>query len=143
METVRFARADERAESAQLGSIEVDPTPLLGTWINTNAAAPGIARVIVTGRDSDLSIRVHSASGPTPRDWGNAAVEVLYSNGIQSPAAMAFTATYNFDSVHVQLEANLSLGLLVIATFNTFTDHSDRSNYFGREFFYRSKSRAS
>jgi hypothetical protein len=142
METLRFARADERVESAQPGPLEIDPTPLLGCWINTNTATPGIAKVIVTSGNDGLSIRVFSASGPTPRDWGNADVEALYSTGVHSLAAMAFAATYDFDTVHVQLEANLSLGLLVIATCNTFTDRSRRSNFFGREFFYRSESTA-
>jgi len=142
METVRYARVDERVELAHTGPIAIDPTPLLGTWINTNSVTPSISSVGITEHDGNLSITVQSASGPTPRDWGSAGVEVLYSNGVLSTAAMALTATYQFESLHVHLEGNLSLGLLVVATFNTFTDQSGGSNYFGREFFYRSKSRA-
>jgi len=142
MDTVRFVRADERLESAHPGPFEVDSLPLLGTWINTNTATPGIAKVIITGRAGDVSIRVLSASGPTPRDWGEADVDVLYAAGVHSLAAMGFVAAYDFDVVETQLEANSSLGLLVIATFNTFTDRSGRSNYFAREFFYRQESSA-
>jgi hypothetical protein len=51
---------------------------------------------------------------------------------------MAFRATYDFGFLETRLEANLSLGLLVIANLNTFRDDSGRSNYFSREFFYKS-----
>ena len=139
MDTVSFVRADERMESSELEPLEVAPAPLLGSWINTNAATPGIAKVVVTDRAGGVSLRVFSANGPTPRDWGDADVEVLYSAGVHSSPAMAFVARYDFDNLEARLEANLSLGLLVIASFNTFKDGSGRSDYFGREFFYRAE----
>jgi hypothetical protein len=138
MNPVRFVRADEQVESAGPGPFEIDPSPLMGCWINTNTDTPGIAKVIISPWDPDVSISVFSASGPTPREWGDANVEVLYSTGVHSLAATAFVARYDFDFMDIRLEANLSLGLLVIATFNTFKDDSGRSNYFAREFFYRS-----
>jgi hypothetical protein len=137
MNAVRFVRAEEQLESADPGPFEIDSSPLLGHWINTNTTTPGIARVIVSGWGRDLSIRIFAASGPIPREWGEANVEVVYSAGVHSLAAMAFVAKYDFGFVETRLEANLSLGLLVIATFNTFRDGSGRSNYFAREFFYR------
>ena len=66
-------------------------------------------------------------------------MDVLYSTGVQSSDVMAFSATYDFGFLETRLEANLSLGLLVIANLNTFRDGSGRSNYFSREFFYHSK----
>ena len=137
MNAANSVRADEQVEAADPGPLEIDPSPLLGHWINTNTTTPGIARVIIRGWGRDVSIRVTTASGPTPREWGDADVEVVYSAGVHSSAAMAFVAKYDFGFVETRLEANLSLGLLVIATFNTFRDGSGRSNYFAREFFYR------
>jgi hypothetical protein len=98
-----------------------------------------MARAIISGGSGDVSIRVFAANGPTPREWGDSAVEVVYAAGVHSPAAMAFVARYDFGFMETRLEANLSLGLLVIATFNTFRDNSGRSNYFAREFFYRAQ----
>ena len=46
---------------------------------------------------------------------------------------MAFVATYDFGYLQTRVEANLSLGLLVVATFNTFRDGSGRFNFFARE----------
>jgi hypothetical protein len=140
METVSFVRADEQVESPMAGPVTIDATPIVGHWINTNLSMPGIARVNVSRRDDGgLAIRVSSASGPAPREWGNADVEVVYSNGVASQAAMAFVATYDFGYLQTRVEANLSLGLLVVATFNTFTHGSGRFNYFAREFFYRAE----
>jgi hypothetical protein len=139
MNAAKSVRADEKIQSPDPGPFEIDPSPLLGHWINTNSITPGIARVIISGGGRDVSIRVFAASGPTPREWGDADVEVVYSAGVQSPAAMAFVARYDFGFVETRLEANLSLGLLVIAAFNTFRDGSGRSNYFAREFFYRAQ----
>ncbi len=51
--------------------------------------------------------------------------------------AAAFSAVYDFGFEEVRLQANVKLGVLVVASFNRFRDESGRSNYFGREFFYR------
>jgi hypothetical protein len=139
METVNFVRADEQVESTMAGPLAVDGSPIVGHWINTNLSTPGIARVVVTSRDGNLSIRVFAASGHAPHEWGDADVEVVYSNGVTSQAAMAFVATYDFGYLQTRVEANLSLGLLVVATFNTFRDDSGRFNFFAREFFYRAE----
>jgi hypothetical protein len=139
MNAAKSVRADEKVESVDPGPFEIDPSPLLGHWINTNTTTPGMARVIVSGSGGDVSIRVIAASGPAPLEWGDADVEVVYSAGVHSAAAMAFVANYDFGFVETRVEANLSLGLLVIATFNTFRDGSGRSNYFAREFFYRAQ----
>jgi hypothetical protein len=139
MDTLTFVRADEQLESAMPGPMAIDTSPVVGDWSNTNLSTPGIARVLVSGRGDSLSIQVFASSGPTPREWGEADVEVVYSNGVAAQAAMAFVASYDFGYLEVRLEANLSLGLLVVATFNTFKDGSGRFNCFGREFFYRSE----
>src|SRR5262249_36178114 len=131
-----FSRADERLEAPVPSPVVVDPSPLIGCWINTNTATPGLDRVIVSRRGDDLTIRVTSASGPTPREWGDAGVDTVYATGVGATAALALLATYDFGFLETRVEANLSLGLLVVATFNTFRDGSGRSNFFGREFFY-------
>jgi hypothetical protein len=142
MDAVSFVRADEQIPPTMAGPmvpVIIDARPITGHWINTNLSTPGIARVIVARGDENLSVQIVTASGPTPRDWGIANVDVVYSNGIGSPAATAFVAAYDFGDLEARVEANLSLGLLVVAAFITFKDGSGRSNFFGREFFYRSE----
>ena len=139
MQALKYVRAEDQLGAGSAAPAEIDPTPLLGEWINTNTATRGIEKVIITRRGDDVFIRVVGAWSPSPLDWGEARADVLYSTGVQSSDVMAFSAVYDFGFLETRLEGNLSLGLLVIANLNTFRDGSVRSNYFSREFFYHSK----
>ena len=139
MKTWEYVRADERLNADSGAAAEINVTPMLGEWINTNPATRGIVKVVIRRDGDDVYIRVLGASSPTPCDWGEAKVDALYATGVQSADPMALTATYDFGFLETRLEANLSLGLLVIANFNTFRDGSGRANYFSREFFYYSE----
>ena len=138
MESLKYMRIEDmvEAESGSKATDSIDLFPLLGTWINTNNQTRGITRVIVGTEDRDLTVQVFGACYPGFSDWGEVKAEVVYANSVRSHEAMAFSALYDFGSMEVHLEANLSLGLLVVAGLNTFKDASGRSNYFSREFFY-------
>lgn len=140
MGALKYVRAEDQLERESEGSAEIDSTPMLGEWINTNTSTTGIVKTVITRNEGGLVIRVLGASSPSLCDWGEAKCDGLYSSSVRSSNPMALTATYDFGFLETRLEANLSLGLLVIANFNTFRDGSGRSNYFSREFFYRSKS---
>lgn len=139
MQLLKYVRAEDQLGVGGAAPAEIDPTPLLGEWVNTNTATRGIEKVIISRTGDGVLIRVLGAWSPSPRDWGEARADVLYSTGVQSSDVMAFSAVYDFGFLETRLEANLSLGLLVIANLNTFMDGSVRSNYFSREFFYHSK----
>ncbi|MFY9608547.1 MAG: hypothetical protein WAU45_08020 [Blastocatellia bacterium] len=139
MQALKYVRAEDNLEAGSGAPAEIDPTPLLGEWVNTNTATRGIEKVVIHRDGDDVFIRVFGAWSPSPCDWGEARADVLYSTGVQSSDVMAFSAAYDFGFLETRLEANLSLGLLVIANLNTFRDGSGRSNYFSREFFYYSK----
>lgn len=139
MQALKFVRAEDQVAAESAAPAEIDPTPLLGEWLNTNTSTRGLEKVLISRNGGDVLIRVFGAWSPLSRDWGEARADVLYSTGVQSSDVMAFTATYDFGFLETRLEANLSLGLLVIANLNTFRDRSGRSNYFSREFFYHSK----
>jgi len=139
MKALKYVRAEDQLETESEGSGEIDSTPLLGEWVNTNTSTTGIVKVVIRLKGSDVVIRVLGASSPSLCDWGEARSDALYSSSVRSLNATAFSATYDFGFLETRLEANFSLGLLVIANFNTFRDGSGRSNYFSREFFHRSK----
>ena len=141
MEALNYVRAEDQLETDIEGPADIEAAPLLGEWINTNPATRGIVKAVISRSPGGVFVRILGASSPSPCDWGEARVDALYSSGVQSVDAMAFTATYDFGFLETRLEANLSLGLLVIANFNTFRDGSGRSNYFSREFFYHSKAK--
>ena len=132
METVAHVRAKDRRRAD--GSIDL--SPMLGTWINTNTASRGIVKVILSSDDGALAVQAFGACDPEPCDWGRASNVVACAAGPGSQEPMGFTARYTFDFLEMRLEANLSRGLLIIASFNTFHDDSGRSNFFSREFFF-------
>ena len=86
--------------------------------------------------DEGVLVSVWPATGPPAAAAFFARADAVYSNAPTATAAMALTAGYEDERVATRLEANLSLGLLVIATCHTFKGGSGRSNYFSREFFY-------
>jgi hypothetical protein len=132
---VRHARRDEQLDPNQ-GPYEIDPAPLLGYWINTNTATTGIARVLISRDRDGVSISIWSADAPNAAAQHLARSDAVYASGPSATAAMALSARYEDGSMDTTLEANLSLGLLVIATRHTFKNDERRSNYFSREFFH-------
>lgn len=114
----------------------LDPTLLLGTWINTNPSARGIVRVVVTAPGGALSVRAYGAGSPEPVDWGETPARAFAAD-VASRTATTLSARYQFDFLAVELQAFVKLGVLVMASFNRFTDDSGRASYFAREFFYR------
>ncbi len=115
-----------------IAAVALDLTVLVGDWRNTNPAA-GIAR-IVCEPNGDGGLTVHCAG--VARDWGKVDAPV-FAFDFDGDKAGAFLAVYDFGFEEVRLQANVKLGVLVVASFNAFKDGSGRSNYFNREFFYR------
>ncbi len=142
MEAMKFAKVEDRVECFEAtgngSSLHLDA--LSGVWLNTNKASRGIIKVIVTLHGPRITVRVYGAGDPEPFDWGEVEAEHIYAGNISSHAAAGFTATYHFDFSEVQLQANWNQGLLVLASFTSFKDGSDRCNYFSREFFHSAAS---
>jgi hypothetical protein len=131
----QFARRDEQLAIGQ-GPLRVDPTPLIGEWINTNPATTGITRVTIAGDQDDLRIAIWTAGTEGAEPRRRLVADVIYSNGPAAAPAMAMSASYEDEFEKTLLEANLSLGLLVIATCHTLKNPRGRANYFLREFFH-------
>jgi len=110
---------------------------LLGTWVNTNPAGPGVAKLIVSQEQGKLLVHIFGSGSPSLTDWGKVPIESIYAKDVNSAEPMAFDARYDLGFMDVHVQANFSLGLLVLACFNNFKDRSGRVNYFSREFFHR------
>lgn len=110
----------------------LDLSVIVGDWRNTNPAA-GIARIVCEAGDDGLTIHC----GSDVRDWGTVKADV-FAFEFDSSVAGAFSAVYDFGFEEVRVQANVKQGVLVVVTLNAFKDDSGRSNYFNREFFYRS-----
>jgi len=116
----------------------LDLAPLAGVWRKTNEAPQWIDRVVVRIDDGAPVVRVFVSAPPSPADWGESRAETVYANAIDSNAASALMTRYSLDDCDVDVEANVNLGLLVVATFIRWREGA-RSDAFTREFFYRSE----
>jgi hypothetical protein len=115
----------------------LDLSILLGDWLNTNAAG-SIARIICEPfGEGRMTVHCYGRAA-RDIDWGLVDAPV-YAFAFDGKQAGAFSAVVDLGFEEVRLQANVKAGVLVVATFNRFRDGSGRSNYFQREFFYRTK----
>jgi hypothetical protein len=123
--------------------LRLDVRPFAGTWHKTNPAPQWIDRLVIQVKDGaegdGLRVRIFGSQPPSPADWGEACAEALYASAIDASAGGAFVASYGFAAFDVEVEANLNLGLLIVATFVRWK-RDGGADRFTREFFYRSAS---
>ena len=113
---------------------------MAGRWIKTNDKAQWIGGLDVRVDGDDLLVRVAGGgAGPSPADWGIARTTNVYAGALTSgnADAGAFVARYALPDADVEVQANLNLGLLVVATYVAFREPGPYANRFTREFFRR------
>ncbi|HKD80575.1 MAG TPA: hypothetical protein VKH81_12835 [Candidatus Angelobacter sp.] len=130
------AGIQERAGTATQKALDL--SALAGEWTNTNSSATGIIRILLTPSGDRLSVRVFGAGTPEPFDWGEAPAEV-FADDAELARATSFTSCYDLGFMSVWLQTYVVKGVLVVVSFTQFQDGSGRSNYFGKEFFFRSR----
>lgn len=116
---------------------------MAGRWTKTNESAQWIARLVIDVDGDALNVHVFGGgSGPTPDDWGPAKTELVYASNVATGDARAgaFLAHFRLPEADVEMQANLNLGLLVVATYVTFREPGTNANRFTREFFRREDS---
>jgi hypothetical protein len=138
MTALRYTREEDQlaGKGGEQTECGVDASPLVGAWLNTDRATPGIIKLVLSNQEGTFIVQGFGACSPSPCDWGEVK-GVVYSSGVNSQEGMAFTAFYDFGFMETSLAVYLKSGILVLDSFNTFKDRSGRSNYFSREFFYQ------
>src|SRR2546429_9777131 len=108
MSAPQYTSAADRWNAEQVkGPSMVDPTPFVGTWINTNdSARHKIARVVMSIRDGALLVHAYGDCSPDLCDWGEVVADVFAEN-ISAHGAMSFTAGYDFGFLGNYLQLNL------------------------------------
>jgi hypothetical protein len=137
MKTLEYVRAEDQLPDqvvAPGGSL--DPAALVGMWHATDEQSTGVVRLELRKHEGVLLVRAFGADPAEPYDWGEAEA-MPYGSGVTASTSMAFTAVYDFGFLVTIMAAHVNQGVLVVDTFNTFTDSSGRANYFSREFFHR------
>jgi hypothetical protein len=113
---------------------------MAGHWLKTNEKPQWIGSLDVAVDGDDLLVRVFGGgAGPSPADWGTARSEIVYGSRLTDGDALAgaFLCRYQLPEASVELQGNLNLGLLVVATFVTFREPGPHAARFTREFFRR------
>jgi hypothetical protein len=115
------------------GVDQLDPAGLAGRWINTNAHGNGVQELIIDIDADAVALRAMSIGRDGPCAWGVTRADLLCGSDPSARTAMSFTAHYDFGAHQVELQGNLNLGLLVVASFNHIG--ADGYDYFAREFY--------
>jgi hypothetical protein len=110
-----------------------------GRWHKTNEKPQWIEGLYIDTVDGETFVRIRGGIAPSPADWGRVRCASVYANAPDTPNARAggFIAHYDFDDMHVEVQANYNLGLLVVATFVEFKTPGPYVDRFTREFFFR------
>jgi hypothetical protein len=115
-----------------------DGSEMFGDWHNTNPDSRGIARLHISDNTRNGAIvRLWEARAAGAVERGSVQAD-LFALSSGSRLAKAFSARYQAHDVDITLQANIKQGVLVVATFTRFGAEDGRSNYFHREFYYRS-----
>jgi hypothetical protein len=136
---VTAARNGTAAASYPLGDSVAPARSLLGTWINTSPASPGIRKIII-GRNpaGTLSVSAFGACTPTLCAWGKI-TGITFGTSISSASGRTFLAPYQFGFAKKLADGTLDRAgtVLTVQTYTEFTDHSGRSNYVSTDTFTR------
>jgi hypothetical protein len=114
----------------------VDLSPLVGTWNSTNKATRGIIKLILSDYEGILAVQFFGAWGSSTIDWGTIHGQAFAGNA-GTVESVGFKASYDFGFLRTHVAAYLNKRILVVDTYNTFKDDSDRFNYFLRDHFYQ------
>jgi len=124
--------ANELKEAAELSP---SPINLLGTWVNVDSNTRGMVKLIL-GWAGTLRVHAYGACHPTPCAWGTVN-GLTYGSSVTSSRAVAFAATYQFNFKSTIVTGSLQGGMLVVETYDHFTDSSGRFDYYSRYTFRR------
>ena len=131
---MQFAQLSDRVENNGSNGTLTDLRALPGVWINSNPNTTGIARMVMSESDGELSVQTFAVGPGGLIDWGSTPVK-LFAGLPNSQVAAGFTCTYDFGFAETELQGMIMKGLLVLARFHLFKDDSGRADYFLREYF--------
>jgi hypothetical protein len=130
---VALEQLEERAPGAEP---VLDLKDLVGNWLNTNSSPSHIRQIQLYLRQDQLVTRVIGAEPGLPKDWGTTEAQPFAEN-TASYLATAFSASFDVGNIEDLLQGYVVKGVLVIVSFTRVKEGGERSNSFGKQFFYR------
>ena len=107
---------------------------LCGEWTNVNPKTGQISRIKVILKEDTSCIHCFGKLEEGEQDWGETTCQ-LFSDNVTSPVIEGFIGKYDLGFIDIKVVGNIKYGVMVIQSYNTFKDGSDRNNYIAREFF--------
>lgn len=132
MSTKHAFKAASQVAEAGATAATVSPSPLVGTWTNTNTATNDLVKIIIAASGAGITVNAFGACSPTPCDWGSVP-GIVYAANVSSSPAVAFSAQYAQGFAQVIVVGHHAGKNLVVETFTQFTDGSGRSNYYSTD----------
>ena len=130
---MQFAQIRDRVETDPKAE-SINASELIGTWINSNPYTNGIARMVMSRSNGNLSLHTYAIGPNGLIDWGTAEVSIFASSPASRVGA-GFTCLFDFGFAEALLQGMIMKGLLVLAQLHKFKDNSKRVDYFVREYF--------
>ena len=131
---MQFAQIRDRVDINSKAAVAMNTSDLIGTWINSNPNTSGIARIVISRSNGNLSLHAYAVGPEGLNDWGSVDINVFVSTPVSQIGA-GFTCLYDFGFAEARLQGMIMKGLLVLAQLQTFKDDSGRVDYFVREYF--------
>jgi hypothetical protein len=131
---MQFTQICDRVETEPAPAGPLDLSAFPGIWVNSNPDTNGIARLVMSEADRNLSIQVYAIGPDGLIDWGTAEASV-FTAAPSSRVGAGFTCLFDFGFAETRLQASIVKGLIVLAQFHSFKDESSRADYFVREYF--------
>jgi hypothetical protein len=119
------------------GPAPIDPSPLAGSWVNTETRRRWLAAIDMRVDGTRLRIHPWGGDAPSPPDWGEREAEMVCTTAIDSSEGGGCVATFRLHSMETELHATLNQGLLVVVAFNRTRDPESAPGIVAREFFRR------
>jgi len=129
---LQFVQLSDRVESSGSGTMDTQALP--GVWINSNPNTTGIARMVMSESDGELSLQVFAVGPDGLIDWGSTSVKV-FAGLPTSKVGAGFMCNFDFGFAETELQGMIMKGLLVLAQFHRFKDNSKRADFFVREYY--------
>jgi hypothetical protein len=107
-----------------------------GVWLSTNSTSSSLVSVRLGVAENNLSIGLSWVGDGAPVTWNPVQTDGLYADSAESRKAIALSGTYDLGAVRCRVQANVTLGLLVLSAFNSFAPDTGRVNFFSRAFFH-------
>ncbi len=115
-----------------------DVSTLLCRWRNTDIAAPGLERILISEEGANITAQAFGAplSSDAPAvDWGTTQVDIFACLDETGKSSIAALASWQLGPLTATLQIRPVGGAIAIAGFNRFSD--GRMGYSTREFFYQ------